>query len=231
MTDHPDGATLHLGGHAWAHPDLTDTLEPVGYTDVAHGDPTSRGPLTPYPGNPRRGDQDAITASIRDLGLYRTIIAQRSTGHVLAGNHTLRALLDLGAEQVPVTWLDVSDTRAAAIVARDNRTSELGTYDDAELLALLTADEDVLVLSGYDDDDLADVQRRLANLAFTEQAALAGADAAAAGDLSAPIDLDGDAERVTVTVDAGSRQALYTLLAKQPWVRDVADAHVRKATS
>lgn len=154
---HPPGATLHLGGDAWAHPDLKRQL--VIHTGEHAGTDDTRVPLTTYPGNPRRGDQDAITASIRELGLYRAIIVQRNTGHVLAGNHTLRALLDLGAERVPVTWVDVDDTRAAAIVARDNHTSELGSYDDAELLALLTSHEDVLALSGYADDDLEALRR------------------------------------------------------------------------
>lgn len=140
--EHPPGATLHLGGDAYAHPDLETALAPVAE-------------LHPYPGNPRRGDQAAITRSIRELGLYRTVIAQSSTHHVLAGNHTLRALRDLGAEHVPVTWVDVDDTRAAAIVARDNLTSDLGAYDEAELGALLSGLGDELPLSGYDDGYLA----------------------------------------------------------------------------
>lgn len=153
---HPPGADLNLGGDAWCHPDLRPILAAITHLpETAYVHP----PLTPYPGNPRRGDQDAITASIRDLGLYRPIIIQRSTGHVLAGNHTLRALLDLGATHVPVTWLDVDDTRAAAVVARDNLTSNLGTEDPADLLALLTSATDVLALSGYADEDLAALRR------------------------------------------------------------------------
>lgn len=137
----PPGATLALGGKAWAHPSLESQL-------VAAVD------LIPYPGNPRRGDQDAITASLRELGLYRALIVQRSTKRILAGNHTYRGLLDLGAEQVPVTWVDVDDDRARAIVARDNRTSDLGEYDDEALLALLLEAGDELALLGYDDADL-----------------------------------------------------------------------------
>lgn len=148
MTQHPEGATLHLGGDAWAHPDLEPLLRPITN-------------LHPYPGNPRRGDQDAITASIRDLGLYKPLTAQAGTGHVLAGNHTMRALLELGAERVPATYLAVTDTSAAAIVARDNLTSDLAVNDSQALLDLL-ADVDVLALSGYADEDLADLRALLA---------------------------------------------------------------------
>lgn len=142
QTDHtiPAGASLHLGGHAYAHPALEPALVPIDT-------------VTPYPDNPRRGDQDAITSSIRDLGLYAGVVAQHSTGHILVGNHRRHALTELGAERIPVTYVDVDDTRAAAIVARDNLTSDRGGYDDAALLALLQSDEDVLALSGYTVDD------------------------------------------------------------------------------
>lgn len=210
----PDGATLHLGGTAYAHPALQPRLVPI---DTA----------IPYPGNPRRGDQDSITASIADLGLYAGVVLQRSTGHILIGNHRRHALIELGAARIPVDFLDVDDTRAAAIVARDNLTSDRGGYDDENLLALLTSDSEVLALSGYLDDDLEDIRRAIANLEFARDAAglLTGEPV---GDNSPPLDTEGDTERVTVTVDAGHRQDLYALLTQQAWVRDVADAHTRK---
>lgn len=135
---HPQGATLHLGGDAYAHPTLEDVLEPLDRVQT-------------YPGNPRRGDQDAITSSIRDLGLYAGVIAQRTTGHILVGNHRYRGITALGGERVPVTWVDVDDTVAAAIVARDNLTSDKGGYDRGEQYALLQRlqEEDALDLSGY----------------------------------------------------------------------------------
>lgn len=145
----PPGASLHLGGEAYAHPSLEGRLIPIE-------------DAIPYPGNPRRGDQDAITSSIRDLGLYTGVVVQRSTGHIVVGNHRRHGLWNLGATLIPVDYVDVDDTRAAAIVARDNRTSDQGTYDDAELLALLTSEPEVLALSGYDDADLALLRASLA---------------------------------------------------------------------
>ena len=213
----PPGADLHLGGDAYAHPSLESRLVPI--TDV-----------TPYPGNPRRGDQDAITASIRDLGMYAGVVVQRSTGHIVVGNHRRHALVALGANRIPVDYLDVDDTRAAAIVARDNRTSDQGGYSDEDLLALLTSEGDVLALSGYEDADLDVIRRAVADLEFTRGAGDTSAGVPV-GEVIPPIDLDGDAERVTVTVDAGHRQDLYALLTKQPWVRDVADAHTRKPSA
>jgi hypothetical protein len=141
--EHPEGALLWLGGAAWAHPkgDAADALlRPLN--DVH-----------PYPGNPRRGDQQQITGSIRDLGFYGTVQAQTSTAHIVVGNHRWRALSDLGAVLVPVEDLDVSAPVAAAVVARDNLTSDRADNDATELLALLRSSEEVLALSGYGDDD------------------------------------------------------------------------------
>lgn len=148
--DHPTGATLHLGGDAWAMPSLEPLLVPIDT-------------LLLYPGNPRRGDQEAITSSIRDHGLYAGVVTQTTTSHTLVGNHRLRSLLDLGATMAPSTPADVDDTRAAQIVARDNLTSDRGGYDDTEQLALLEAlaAQDQLPGSGYSADDL-DALRRVA---------------------------------------------------------------------
>lgn len=112
--------------------------------------------LTTHPGNPRRGDLAAVKASIEVNGFYGTIVAQRSTGYVLAGNHRLMAARELGMESVPVVWVDCDDTRARAILAADNRTSELGGFDSEALATLLEGlrIEDALEGTGYDDADI-----------------------------------------------------------------------------
>ena len=113
--------------------------------------------LTTHPGNPRRGDLAAVKASIEVNGFYGTIVAQRSTGYVLAGNHRLMAARELGMEQVPVVWVDCDDTRARAILAADNRTSELGGFDSEALAQLLESlrIEDALVGTGYDEGSIS----------------------------------------------------------------------------
>lgn len=153
MTDTTDTpALLHLGGDAYAHPALEPLLVPLNT-------------LTLYPGNPRRADQDAITASIRDHGLYRPIGTQSGTGHILVGNHTYRAITELGGTMIPATPMHVDDAEAAAIVARDNRTSALGGYDDRDLYDLLTriASDGAYPVPdiGYTDADLAILARKV----------------------------------------------------------------------
>lgn len=94
--------------------------------------------LTPHPDNPRRGDLDAIAASIHENGFYGAVVAQRSTGYVLAGNHRLAAVKRDGGAQIPCFWLDVSDVAARRILSCDNRTAALGIDDPTALAELLT---------------------------------------------------------------------------------------------
>ena len=115
------------------------------------------GDVREHPDNPRQGDVGAIVESMKRNGVYQPIIVQRSTGHVLAGNHRLKALRALGAETVQAVMLDVTDTQARAILAADNRTADLATYDEDALAALLTGLAETpegLIGTGYDGDDL-----------------------------------------------------------------------------
>ena len=112
--------------------------------------------LSLWPTNPRDGDVGAIAESLATHGQYRPIVARRSDRKVLVGNHTLQAALTLGWETIVVTWVDADDDQAARIVLVDNRTSDLGRYDDDALLAALVSLPD-LVGTGWDEDDVAAV--------------------------------------------------------------------------
>lgn len=102
------------------------------------------GELVEFEGNPRRGDVDAIAASLAKRGQYKPIVvnAGSKTGRVnevLAGNHTLRAARGLGWPEIQCVFVDVAADEAAQIVAADNRIADLGGYDQADLLAVLEA--------------------------------------------------------------------------------------------
>lgn len=104
-----------------------------------------------HPENPRIGLVPSIVDSIRENGWFGTLLGQKSTRYILAGNHRLLAARELGIKSVPVVWLDVSDGRARKIMLADNRASDLATYDDDALAALLReviADVDVNALMG-----------------------------------------------------------------------------------
>lgn len=104
------------------------------------------------PGNPRIGDVDAVAASYRRFGQRKPIVARRGPdgrGVVLAGNHQLQAARQLGWTHIAVVWVDDDDATASAYALADNRTAELGSYDDAALAALITqvADHDAALLA------------------------------------------------------------------------------------
>ncbi|GAA3371264.1 hypothetical protein GCM10020367_21230 [Streptomyces sannanensis] len=126
-------------------PSLADLAVPIG-------------DLTPYHRNPRTGDLAAICESLNTNGQYRAIVVNRGTltsrpNEILAGNHTFKSALELGWDQIAVTWVDVDDEAAARIVVVDNRTSDLAGYDTA-LLADILAELPDLDGTGYDQDAL-----------------------------------------------------------------------------
>lgn len=128
------------------HDELADHLVPIDK-------------VAEHPENPRQGQVQRIAESVRTNGVYKPIVVQRSTGYILSGNHTYRAITEAGASRVPVTYVDVDDVRARAILLADNRTSELGTFDEVQLAELLTelSAEGDLAGTGYTEEDLSDL--------------------------------------------------------------------------
>lgn len=125
------------------------------------------GDLRTYHRNPRKGDVNAILGSLQVSGQYKPLVVNKGThtgrpNEVLAGNHTLMALRELAeAEPHKEQWrnplvhmVDVDDQQADRIVAVDNRSADLGSYDQ-EILAELLSSMETLDGTGYTDEDLA----------------------------------------------------------------------------
>lgn len=90
-----------------------------------------------HPENPRQGDVGAVSESIERNGFYGAIVVQESTRRILVGNHRVKAASALGMTTVPGVMIDVDDAVARRILLADNRTSDLASYDDAALVAIL----------------------------------------------------------------------------------------------
>lgn len=128
--------------------------------------------LTEHPENPRKGRVDVIEESLNRTGQYKPIVVSRATGYVVAGNHTLKAARNLRARYesgeaaegsvrlinaLAVVYLDnLTPDAERRILAIDNRSADMGTYDDEALLELLRSLED-LTATGYTDTDLDDL--------------------------------------------------------------------------
>lgn len=109
--------------------------------------------LKVHPNNPRKGNLKALSESLEVNGFYGAIIAQKSTGYILAGNHRYMASREKGVTELPVIWVDVDENQAKKILLADNRTSDLAIYDEEELADLLQS-LDNLEGVGYSEKDL-----------------------------------------------------------------------------
>jgi hypothetical protein len=120
--------------------------------------------LKPLPGNPRRGDVDAVARSYERFGQRKPIVALKD-GTVIAGNHQLAAAKKLGWKEIAVVYVDDDNETAKAFALADNRIADLGTYDSEQLMAMLTEisdNTDLLLATGYGEHFLDDLKMALA---------------------------------------------------------------------
>jgi DNA modification methylase len=113
--------------------------------------------VTVHPNNPRVGDVDAIASSLARFGQQKPIVVQASTRYVVAGNHLVKAALALGWHEIAANVEELDDASAIGFMLADNRTADLGGYEDAMLAAILAEQEAAanLAATGYDADDVA----------------------------------------------------------------------------
>jgi hypothetical protein len=80
---------------------------------------------------------------------------------IIAGEHRWRGAKAKGLGQVPALILDVDDDAALRILLADNRTAEIGGYDDPALAELLRSLDD-LDGTGWTEQDLDDLADAIA---------------------------------------------------------------------
>jgi len=131
--------------------------------------------LTPMAGNPRKGDVEAVKRSYEKFGQRKPIVARRLkiadngfwSGTVTAGNHQLEAARSLGWKEIAVVFIDEDENTAKAFSLADNRTHDLGTYDNDELNLLLKEmeafDADLFAATGYNSNDIDVVLQSLSS--------------------------------------------------------------------
>ena len=120
--------------------------------------------LIPHPDNANEGDSEAIKESIEENGFWGSLVCQKSTRYILAGNHRASAAQSLGYTHLPVNWVDVDEIEALTILAADNRTSRLGHDNEeklADILARVSQQNASLAGTGYTPGDLDDLITRV----------------------------------------------------------------------
>jgi DNA modification methylase len=113
--------------------------------------------LVPWDQNPRinDGSVDAVALSIKEFGWTNPILARSEDLMVIAGHTRLKAAKQLGLENVPVRFLDVTKAQAKQIAIADNKLGELALWDEKKLSEVLSEFElEELGVLGFDEDEL-----------------------------------------------------------------------------
>src|SRR5439155_7345368 len=122
--------------------------------------------LHPDPKNPRKissEELDRLTRSLREFGFLQPVIARHDDHIVVGGHQRLVAARRLGYKTVPVIFVDLSPEQSHLLNLALNRIS--GDWHEA-LLARLLADLQLaegvdLALSGFEDDEIKRLLRKL----------------------------------------------------------------------
>jgi hypothetical protein len=109
--------------------------------------------------NPRVGSIEAVARSLEKFGQRKPIVVNKRTNEVIAGNHTIMAAKSLGWKEVAAVWVDDDEATAQAYAIADNRTHDLGAYDEQALAALVEelANTDLILAAGYGQQDIEDL--------------------------------------------------------------------------
>lgn len=95
--------------------------------------------LKPWAKNPRKNDPavQAVADSIKRFGFGAPLLVRKASGEIIAGHTRLKAAVKLGLIEVPVRYLDLSESEAHALALADNRVGEIAEWDDEALAAVL----------------------------------------------------------------------------------------------
>lgn len=132
--------------------------------------------IQPHPDNPWDGDDEGIATSLKRFGQLRPILVQKSSGYIVAGNHTYRGAVRLGADRIAANLEDLTDEVAEAYLIADNRWHLRGSFNDEALVKILARIEErgALEGTGYDVDDVEDLRALLGKLDETESEPFTG---------------------------------------------------------
>lgn len=119
--------------------------------------------IVPDLGNPWAGDDEGVGESIDALGFYGAVLVQEGTFRLIAGHTRIRQATARGADCVPALIIEADDLWQARALVGDNQTNVRGRFVDERLSPILARlqERGALVGTGFRDDDLAAVVKRL----------------------------------------------------------------------
>ena len=167
------------------------------------------GSLVSLKDNPRRGDVDTIAASYKEFGQVKPIVVvQNNDGKytIIAGNHQFEAARRLGWDSIACTVFEGDANKAMAFSYADNRTSDLGGYDEDLLMNLISEVgldySDLMSGLGMDEFEMAAIEDSLSN---SESEILTSTE------FIPPVMIENEEEYVAPVVPKGSEMDVATL--------------------
>ena len=145
------------------------TAEPKAMADdipvyCSHDELLPLAKIIPNPKNPNDHPKEQVkllSEIINAQGWRAPITISTRSGFIVAGHGRLEAAYAMGASVAPVDYQNfASEAEEYAVLVADNRLAELSEINDAKLAGILSeiADTDVdLLLTGYDEEDFADL--------------------------------------------------------------------------
>jgi len=104
-------------------------------------------------------NKEAVKSSLREFGQRQVLVAREEQRTIEAGNLRLECARELGWSHVAVIFVDDSDLEAARYAIADNRTSDLGEWNDDDLGDILGSIDETP--PGFDDDDVGELLEEL----------------------------------------------------------------------
>ena len=134
---------------------------------VGHGE-EAPDQLLANPGNWRihpKGQQDAMSGALNQIGWVQQVIVNRTTGHVVDGHMRVALALSKGEKLVPVTYVELDASEEAAVLASFDPLGGMAVSDRETLTTLLDGVEvsDSALL-----DLLDDVRAKYGSIATTD---------------------------------------------------------------
>lgn len=118
--------------------------------------------LKPLPGNPHRGDVEAMKSVLSEFGQHRPVVGQGTSeegGFSLVGNTMTEAARQLGWTHIAVAWVQEDNAAAMARALSDNLVATMGVDDPrlmSQAMEMVVEDfYDVFDSLGFDDFEMA----------------------------------------------------------------------------
>lgn len=125
--------------------------------------------LSPAKYNPRKdlkpgdAEYEKLKRSIEQFGYVEPVVWNKATGRVISGHQRLKILVDMGLNEVDCVVVEMNEEREKALnIALNKINGEWDTDKLAMLISDLQGSDFDVSLTGFDEDELADLFSKIA---------------------------------------------------------------------